>query len=124
MKKIKISDINTNENRFIKPVVKHKNKKTPSTRLSEIYRNSYDIGKDYYFKRLAQAVYGFENNTLNTHIYLFNKYEIHRAPWAEIEKLVVDIAQLQGVEIVDESLFQWLYSNIPSDDGWPYRRYN
>jgi integrase len=115
MKSLKVSDINTNENRIRRGTGGHKKSQSPSDRVSEVYRHAYELGKAYYFKRLSQIVYGDKNPTLNAHIYLFNEYQIHDFEWSEIEKLVVDIVGMFDVDIVDEDLFQWLHSSVAMD---------
>jgi len=113
MKKLKVSDINTNEKRIRPP--RRAKPATPAHRLSEIMRHSFDLGKEYYFERLATSVYG-DQPTVGAYVYLFNKYQIEDMLWPDLKTEVVKIAGLRNVEIKDQELFQWLYSEISSTD--------
>ena len=117
MKRSKVSDVKQYEKRISAPI---KERWSALARLSDIYENAWDIGADYYFLRLAQAVYGYHNATLNAHLYLFNKYQMTDLDptFTEVEKFVVELSGQLNVDIEDEELFQWLYSSVAKDD-WP-----
>ena len=107
MKTLKRTDIRDNEKK-IRP--RYMRRLTQADKVRNIFYHAYEDGKGHYFERLAVAVYG-KCPVVLTAVHLMNKYEIDDIEWEQIEAHVVNIAFQFNTEVVDQSLFDWLYSN-------------